>query len=169
MFSPPRIFDFRNRFSIRRQTEGGVSRWLFRDSLSPRSARTVEGAVLQLATREDRLAALRMFIPPCIALAPLPVRDRPQTPVDTHFWQFPALTERLAFERHAALPLPAWGAAPLAPVHTYLGLPWASYIDKARDGAALGWAAGIDAPVVAGAVKQVFALRLQGYRALAEA
>ena len=163
------MFDFRNRFSIRHQTEGGASRWLFRDSLSPRSAKTVEDAALQLATREDRLAALRMFIPPCVAHAPLPVRNRPEMPVDTHFWQFPAITERLAFECHAALPPPAWRTAPLAPVHTYLGLPWASYIDKAKDGAALGRAADIDAPVVPDAAKQVFALRLQGYRALAEA
>ena len=163
------MFEFRNRFSIRHQTGGGESRWVFRDSLSPRSARVVDDAALQLATREDRLAVLRMFIPPCVAQAPLPVRDRPEMPVDTHFWQFPAMTERLAFERHAALPPPAWRTGPLAPVHTYLGLPWASYIDKARDGAAVGRAAGIDAPVVPDAVKQVFTLRMQGYRALAEA
>ena len=113
------MFDFRNRFTIRHQAEGGASRWLFRDGLSPRSARVVDDADFQLDTREDRLAALRMFIPPCIAHAPLPVRDRPEMPVDTHFWQFPAMTERLAFERHAALPPPAWRAAPLAPVHTF--------------------------------------------------
>ncbi|MCX7144143.1 MAG: hypothetical protein NT123_24525 [Proteobacteria bacterium] len=57
------MFEFRNRFSIQRQTEGERPRWLFRDSLSPRSARVVEDAALQLDTREDRLAALRMFNP----------------------------------------------------------------------------------------------------------
>ena len=100
------MFEFRNRFSIRRQAEGGASRWLFRDGLSPRSARLVEDAALQLDTREDRLVALRVFIPPCVVPAPLPVRDRPEMPVDTHFWQFPAMTERVAFERHADLPPP---------------------------------------------------------------
>ena len=89
--------------------------------------------------------------------------------MDSHFWQFPAITERLAFERHAALPPPAWRAAPLAPVNTYLGLPWASYIDKAKDWAALGRAAGVVEPVLPDAVKQVFTVRMQGYRALAEA
>lgn len=54
-----------------------------------------------------------MLIPPCIAHAPLPVRDRPQTPVVSHSWQFPATTERFALERHAALPPPAWRSVPL--------------------------------------------------------
>ena len=51
---------------------------------------------------------------------------------------FPLSRSALAFERPAALPLPAWRAAPLAPVHAYLGLPWASCIDKARRGGGAG-------------------------------
>lgn len=82
--------------------------------------------------RAARLAALRPAVPAWIDPAPLAVRDAPQSRDDAHFWQYPAITERLAWERHRRVPAAAVPCDPLAPVQSYLGLPWASYIDKDR-------------------------------------
>lgn len=62
-----------------------------------------------------------------------PVGDRPVSPDDRCFWQFPARTEADAADRHAAR-----ATAPAAQqgdtVQVYLGLPWATWIDMQRRG-----------------------------------
>lgn len=59
-----------------------------------------------------------------------PVADRPRDARDLMFWQFPCRTEGAAWERHARLagPAPFDGES----VHIYLGLPWATWLDKRR-------------------------------------
>jgi hypothetical protein len=52
------------------------------------------------------------------------------------FWQFPCRTEAAAWDAHAGLPCPLLQDDAL---HIYLGLPWATWIDKARKSA---WGAG---------------------------
>lgn len=55
-------------------------------------------------------------------------------PGDAFFWQYPARTEGAAFDLHHALPEAAFDGRA---VHTYLGLPWATWIDlENRHGAA---------------------------------
>ena len=57
------------------------------------------------------------------------VRDRPRDASDGLFWQFPCRTEGAAWDLHVEL------SGPLAAgpeMHMYLGLPWASWIDKDR-------------------------------------
>ena len=55
------------------------------------------------------------------------VADRPRHRDDALFWQFPARTEAAASERHALVQeAPREGSV----VHTYLGLPWATWIDQ---------------------------------------
>lgn len=58
---------------------------------------------------------------------PRPVADRPRDQNDPMFWQFPCRTEGDAWARHATLPRPALRDDAL---HCYLGLPWASFIDR---------------------------------------
>jgi len=53
------------------------------------------------------------------------LRDRD----DALFWQYPCRTEGAAWELHAVLPAPA---ADASGVDIYLGLPWATWIDKTR-------------------------------------
>ena len=48
------------------------------------------------------------------------------------FWQFPCRTEAAAWDVHSGLPCPALQDDAL---HIYLGLPWATWIDKARKSA----------------------------------
>lgn len=65
----------------------------------------------------------------CLSTFPKPVAARPDDPEDLLFWQFPCRTEAAAFERHAGDALPA---ARIEGLHCYLGLPWATWIDKER-------------------------------------
>ena len=44
-----------------------------------------------------------------------------------NFWQYPCRTEQDAFERHQSMETPYWDAEG---VHLYLGMPWATWIDK---------------------------------------
>lgn len=61
--------------------------------------------------------------------ATCPVADRPASTGDSLFWQFPCRTEASAWSAHEALQ----GARLLGDEwHVYLGLPWATWIDKAR-------------------------------------
>ena len=44
-----------------------------------------------------------------------------------NFWQYPCRTEQDAFERHQRMQTPYWDAEG---VHLYVGMPWATWIDK---------------------------------------
>ncbi len=55
------------------------------------------------------------------------IADRPGRRGDSHFWQFPARTEASALAVHAGL---AEAQRESDTVHTYLGLPWATWIDQ---------------------------------------
>lgn len=70
-----------------------------------------------------RLGFLDAALPPALR----EVADRPLNKEDGLFWQFPCRTEAAAHELHQALPeAPRHGDE----VHVYLGLPWATFIDK---------------------------------------
>lgn len=68
-----------------------------------------------------------------VAPATGPIGDRPASTVDRFFWQFPCRTESDAYERHSSRAVDARNGGSL---NLYLGLPWATWIDKARSGAA---------------------------------
>ena len=62
------------------------------------------------------------------------VSERPRFSGDFLFWQYPALTERQAYENHLAL---SRESTDRSSINVYLGLPWATFIDrKVSDGAA---------------------------------
>lgn len=69
------------------------------------------------------------LVPGALGAALDTVVDRPRDPDDPLFWQYPCRTEGAAWERHAQLVEPRRIGDEL---HLYLGLPWATWIDKAR-------------------------------------
>lgn len=48
-------------------------------------------------------------------------------PLHRNFWQYPCRTEQDAYERHLMIEAPVFSKLT---VHTYIGLPWATWIDK---------------------------------------
>lgn len=71
------------------------------------------------------------FVPGAMSAACADIRDRPQTGDDPLFWQYPCRTEGAAWDLHAAQPACGRSGDDL---HLYLGLPWATWIDKSRKG-----------------------------------
>ena len=69
------------------------------------------------------------FVPPNLDTHPIQTADRPRAPDDVHFWQYPAATERQAHQNHASIATGSHLDPASRTVHTYLGLPWATYID----------------------------------------
>lgn len=62
--------------------------------------------------------------------APVGVAERPRSAEDLLFWQYPCRTEGAAWQRHAEAR--AHDLDESEPAHVYCGLPWATWIDKAR-------------------------------------
>ena len=101
------------------------------DSLSPAAAQWLPAALNGLADlRSAPAALLAAFVPPVADTRPLRIGLRPNDKADVQFWQYPAATERQACENHLAT-APGSNVDPAQRlVHTYLALPWATYIDK---------------------------------------
>lgn len=74
-------------------------------------------------------AALRFTEGACVSLA-RQIGEAPRNARDHWFWQFPCRTEQVAWDRHRALKSPPVqdGVASI-----YLGLPWATWIDRHHD------------------------------------
>lgn len=144
------LFSFLRRFFISESfsTSGRVFKFI--DILSPRSAWVGRLERFDLETLEGRLLAFSLLVPPCVAHAPVKVGVRPKDSRDVQFWQYPAITELKAWEAHSQLNRSVDSTT--VPISTYLGLPWATYIDKA---------------VGEDEILSVFKSRISGYRALA--
>jgi len=113
-----------NRF----QVDCAAGQYRFRDRLLPAARRLPAEAFAGLHGLERELAYFRLgFMSPRLPAFPQAVADRPRNAQDACFWQFPCRTEGAADEAHAGL-----GAVPLqdGELHCYLGLPWATFIDK---------------------------------------
>ena len=98
------------------------------DWLQPDRARTVPAA--EVAEAPDAPQLLRLFVPPVLDIHPVEVADRPRSATDLQFWQYPAATEKQARDNHLSIAAGANLQHSTRTVHTYLGLPWATYIDK---------------------------------------
>jgi hypothetical protein len=144
-------YALRGRFKVYRL--GG--RHMAVDSLSPAQAQWLRPA---LATGDglvlDAPTLLAAFAPPVVDTSPIAIGLRPTDKADCHFWQYPAATERQAFENHLGIARGANIDAATRVVHTYLGLPWATYIDKKQ---------------LPDEVLKLNGLRLAGLHALAQA
>lgn len=122
------VFDHLCRFGIYRLDD----ELLALDWLDPATARVLDAAAVG-ATGDGPLTAataLAALLPPVLSVAPLVIGERPFDPADCQFWQYPCSTEKQALDNHAALPPGSNVDAARRTVSTYLGLPWASYIDK---------------------------------------
>jgi hypothetical protein len=122
--SGDKVVDVLNRFRIYRD-QGSL---IAVDVLSPTQARRLEDS--SASPSGDPGLLLRVFVPPVVDTSPLRIGDRPRTRNDCHFWQYPATTERQAHQNHLRLPAGSNLDVAGKVVHTYLGLPWATYIDR---------------------------------------
>ncbi len=98
------------------------------DWLCPDKSFTVPAATVP--ELPDTPTLLKLFVPAVLPTDPITVANRPRDKKDLHFWQYPAATERQARDNHAGIPAGGNVDAETRTVHTYLGLPWATYIDK---------------------------------------
>jgi hypothetical protein len=103
----------------------------FSDRLRPSSPRSIPSSRFDgLTGVELDLSLLRLgFIDATLSTALKDVGERQRGPADSLFWQFPCRTEWTAWRTHAELPeAPFDGYS----VHVYLGMPWATLIDRQR-------------------------------------
>ncbi|MDH4390032.1 MAG: exostosin family protein [Aquabacterium sp.] len=121
------VFSAGHRFKVYRCAQGCMAV----DSLSPAAAQWLPPALNGLVDlRSEPHALLAAFVPPVADTRPMRIGLRPSDKADVQFWQYPAATERQAFENHLAA-APGSNVDPVHRVaHTYLALPWATYIDK---------------------------------------
>lgn len=75
------------------------------------------------------------FLPPVLDIAPYTISTHPKHQLDSLFWQYPCRTEQDACEANLRA-MPA-GMNDQKEWNIYLGLPWATFIDKKRQPAAL--------------------------------
>lgn len=105
--------------------------WRLRDALRPHWGQELGQSPAPLTAQgglTPQVAA--MFVEPVLDVYPMEVADRPKGPADVQFWQYPAATERQALGNHQALAAGSHLDLATLQLHTYLGLPWATYIDK---------------------------------------
>lgn len=123
---PWRSFWF-GRFEVHEAKDGLHS---LRDWLLPAPCQVPADMVPAGDERLRDLAFFRHgFVRPLWTAFPEAVRPAPRDSNDLLFWQFPCRTEAMAFDAHARL-----GCAGVSPgaLHCYLGLPWATWLDKQR-------------------------------------
>ncbi|MDH4390035.1 MAG: exostosin family protein [Aquabacterium sp.] len=157
----PLVSFWMGRFTVRYQ---GQSNLLLKDRLHP-EARVVPRALFAgLPPHTRDLTYFRLgFIRPVLGAVGATVVEAGPGPDDLLAWLGPACTEQAAMAAHAGVagPLLADGA-----MHVYLGLPWATWIDRM-----LPVGHGNDGELPAAAVQQLqlVGIQLLGYRhALAE-
>jgi hypothetical protein len=73
---------------------------------------------------------LREWIRPTIDITPIKNKNSASSKSDVQFWQYPCATEKQAFENHLALEVGDNFDVENKIIHTYLPIPWATYIDK---------------------------------------
>jgi hypothetical protein len=123
------LFQHKSRFKALRQN-GSV---ILVDSLVPRRFLKIsESEFTHWNTADFPLPFLAHWIPPVLPTHPIEILDRPRDPEDAFFWQYPCITEKQAYENHRHL---AYGSnldSKTKTIHTYLPLPWATFIDKKK-------------------------------------
>jgi hypothetical protein len=102
--------------------------YLFRDILVPGVKILPKSLFRGLIGNElDRAFFAWGFLPICLNPLDGEITDDPKDPEDLLFWQFPARTEAAAYELHKKInQIRVLGEV----FHCYIGLPWATFIDK---------------------------------------
>ena len=122
------IADFSERFKVYADTRN----LFFYDRYWP-VVRKVEHAQFQAAELSSNSFVLFAtgFIPACLDLGLISIAQEMQYRDDVLFWQFPAKTEADAYEVHQTMARKNIDEVKKQ-VHLYIGLPWATFIDKTR-------------------------------------
>jgi hypothetical protein len=122
------IADFSERFKVYADTRN----LYFYDRYWP-VVRKVEHAQFQAAELSSNSFVLFAtgFIPACLDLGLVSIAQEMQYRDDVLFWQFPAKTEADAYEVHQSMARQNIDEVKKQ-VHLYIGLPWATFIDKTR-------------------------------------
>ena len=122
------IADFSERFKVYADTRN----LYFYDRYWP-VVQKVEHAQFQAAELSSNSFILFAtgFIPACLDLGLISIAQEIQYRDDVLFWQFPAKTEADAYEVHQSMVRQNIDEAKKQ-VHLYIGLPWATFIDKTR-------------------------------------
>lgn len=124
---PPGQSFWFGRFEVQ-AAQGGLH--TLRDWLQPAPCQVAADHVPGGDARLRDLAFFRYgFVQPAWTSFPQPVNPAPRDAKDLLFWQFPCRTEAAAFDVHARLDCAGASAGAL---HCYLGLPWATWLDKQR-------------------------------------
>lgn len=116
-----------NRFEI----AADANDYIFRDRLQARERRIARPPHVTHAGLSDLdpNTFIRGFLKPTYTAIPGGIRNSPINSTDLLFWQFPCRTEAAAFELHTKLPE---AGISNSVAHCYIGLPWATWIDKLR-------------------------------------
>lgn len=151
IFNGKVIMEFRSRFKVASH-KGDL---FFIDSLQIRKAVKVGGSSISNSSDGaiPAFIAMAAFIPASMDMYPVEIEARPTDSSDVNFWQYPALTERKAWENHADIETGANVDKKTGTAHVYIGLPWATYIDKKRTPDDL---------------MSIVRVRIEGWKALAE-
>ena len=122
------IADFSERFKVYADTDY----LYFYDRYWP-VIKKVEHAQFQASELSDNSFTLfaKGFIPSCLDLGLISIAQEMQYIDDVLFWQFPAKTEADAYEVHQSMARQNIDEANKQ-VNVYIGLPWATFIDKTR-------------------------------------
>ena len=115
------------RFTVR---DDGSDELLARDRLQSAGRVIPKSAIAGLTDRQRDIVFFHQgFVRPAITAVGQIVEAFPRGPGDSLFWQFPARTEQAAWLVHAGLGQSLYADDAM---HVYLGLPWATWIDKGR-------------------------------------
>ena len=99
------------------------------DIVRSRVARTHNGLKLEASCSDMRAIG---FVPNVSATFARNFTSAAKSADDVGFWQYPAATEKRAFYNHCNLPGCANVDIVTRQLHTYVPLPWATYLDKGK-------------------------------------
>lgn len=116
-----------NRFRV---TRFDAHRLCFEDRLHAGCRLLPESIFASLAPDDLDIELMRRgFLDAALPAVLGPVTDKPKSADDSLFWQFPCRTEGAAWELHDTLAEPMFDGSA---IHVYLGLPWATLLDRRR-------------------------------------
>jgi hypothetical protein len=99
----------------------------FVDRFWPSAVRFGKGAPTEWDGETLREAFLWGFVGPVLEWKPQQFSTEKLFAEQVNFWQYPCRTEQDAFERHQRMEAPYWDGDG---AHVYVGMPWATWIDK---------------------------------------
>lgn len=114
---------YSNRFVVQRR-EGRIA---FADRYWPTAVSFRDPELEEWSSDALREAFVWGFAGPVLEWKPQQFSTEKLYAEQLYFWQYPCRTEQDAFERHQRMEAPYWDGEG---VHLYVGMPWATWIDK---------------------------------------